>query len=149
MHITKAAVCNRYRNEAIEILIATNDNLTKVQNMLVDSGYSGFNFAGDVKQILLCSVEVIKKIDLHTFKVKAMDSGTYFCLALEELRTQTVDFQANDRSRFAYSYPKKILDTFLNVFQRAFLYAKQKVTKLGCKFRDDIDNCQLSQKTFY
>ena len=114
MHITKAAVCNRYRNEAIEILIATNDNLTKVQNMLVDSGYSDFNFAGAVKQILLCSVEVIKKIDLHTFKVKAMDSGTYFCLALEELRTQTFDFQASDRSSFAYAYFKKILDTFLN-----------------------------------
>ena len=37
--------------------------------MLVDSGYSGEKFASAVKQILLCSVEVIKKSDLHTFKV--------------------------------------------------------------------------------
>ena len=37
--------------------------------MLVDSGYSGEKFASAVKKILLCSVEVIKKSDLHTFKV--------------------------------------------------------------------------------
>ena len=43
--------------------------ITLVQNMLVDSGYSGFNFAEAVKQILGCSVEVVKKSDLHTFKV--------------------------------------------------------------------------------
>ena len=67
MHITKADVTDR--NGAIEMFITTSDNLTKVQNMLVDSGYSGEKFAGVVKKILLCSVEVIKKSDLHTFKV--------------------------------------------------------------------------------
>ena len=67
MHITKADVTDR--NGAIEMFIVTNDNLTKVQNMLVDSGYSGEKFAGAVKQILGCSVEVVKKSDLHTFKV--------------------------------------------------------------------------------
>ena len=51
------------------MFIATSDNLIKVQNMLVDSGYSGEKFASAVKKILLCSVEVIKKSDLHTFKV--------------------------------------------------------------------------------
>ena len=50
----------------IEMFIVTNDNLTKVQNML--EGYSGEKFAGAVKKILLCSVEVVKKSDLHTFK---------------------------------------------------------------------------------
>ena len=48
MHITKADVTDR--NGAIEMFIVTNDNLTKVQNMLVDSGYSGEKFAGAVKQ---------------------------------------------------------------------------------------------------
>ena len=67
MHITKADVTDR--NGAIEMFITTSDNLTKVQNMLVDSGYSGEKFAGAVKQILGCSVEVVKKSDLHTFKV--------------------------------------------------------------------------------
>ena len=37
--------------------------------MLVDSGYSGFNFAEAIKNILGCSVEVVKKSDLHNFKV--------------------------------------------------------------------------------
>ena len=67
MHITKADVTDR--NGAIEMFITTSDNLTKVQNMLVDSGYSGEKFASAVKKILLCSVEVIKKSDLHNFKV--------------------------------------------------------------------------------
>ena len=56
MHITKADVTDR--NGAIEMFITTSDNLTKVQNMLVDSGYSGEKFAG-----------AVKKSDLHTFKV--------------------------------------------------------------------------------
>ena len=44
-------------------------------------GYSGDLFAGVVKQILGCSVEVVKKSDLHRFKVMPMDSGKNFCLA--------------------------------------------------------------------
>ena len=67
MHITKADVTDR--NGAIEMFITTSDNLTKVQNMLVDSGYSGEKFADAVKKILGCSVEVVKKCDLHNFKV--------------------------------------------------------------------------------
>ena len=50
-----------------QMFITTSDNLTKVQNML--EGYSGEKLASAVKKILLCSVEVIKKSDLHTFKV--------------------------------------------------------------------------------
>jgi len=67
MHITKADTTDR--NGAIEMFIATSNNLIKVQNMLVDSGYSGENFAGAVKKILGCRVEVVKKSDLHSFKV--------------------------------------------------------------------------------
>ena len=32
-------------------------------------GYSGEKFANAIRQILLCSVEVVKKRDLHNFKV--------------------------------------------------------------------------------
>ena len=67
IYVTKADVTDR--NGAIEMFISTKNNLVKVQNMLVDSGYSGENFANAIRQILLCSVEVIKKSDLHTFKV--------------------------------------------------------------------------------
>lgn len=67
IHLTKADVTDR--NGAIEMVIAMSDNLIKVQNMLVDSGYSGVNFANAVKKILGCTVEVIKKSDLHSFKV--------------------------------------------------------------------------------
>lgn len=67
MHITKADTTDR--NGAIEMFIATSGNLTKVQNMLVDSGYSGEKFAETIKKLLGCSVEVVKKSDLHSFKV--------------------------------------------------------------------------------
>ena len=67
IYVTKADVTDR--NGAIEMFISTKNNLVKVQNMLVDSGYSGENFANAIRQILLCSVEVIKKSDLHTFKI--------------------------------------------------------------------------------
>ena len=67
MYVTKADVTDR--NGAIEMFIATEHNLGRVQNMLVDSGYSGEKFADAIKQILGCSVEVVKKSDLHSFKV--------------------------------------------------------------------------------
>ncbi len=40
-----------------------------VINALVDGGYSGDNFAAEIKRILGCAVEVIKRNKLHTFKV--------------------------------------------------------------------------------
>ena len=72
MYVTKADVTDR--NGAIEMFISISNKLAKVQNMLVDSGYSGDNFANAIKNILDCSVEVVKKSDLHSFKVKALDS---------------------------------------------------------------------------
>jgi len=67
MYVTKADVTDR--NGAIEMFIAAEHNLGKVQNMLVDSGYSGEKFVAAIKNILGCSVEVVKKSDLHRFKV--------------------------------------------------------------------------------
>lgn len=45
------------------------ENLSKVKNALVDGGYSGKNFADEVKEILGATVEVVKRSELHAFKV--------------------------------------------------------------------------------
>lgn len=44
-------------------------NLSKVKNALVDGGYSGKSFADEVREILGATVEVVKRSELHTFKV--------------------------------------------------------------------------------
>lgn len=45
------------------------DMLTHVQNVLVDGGYTGEKFAGSVKDAINAAVEVVKRNELHTFKV--------------------------------------------------------------------------------
>ena len=45
------------------------DDLTQVQNLLVDGGYTGKPFAAAVQSLLGASVEVIKDNELHTFVV--------------------------------------------------------------------------------
>ena len=45
------------------------DDLTQVQNVLVDGGYTGKPFAAAVQSLLGASVEVIKDNELHTFVV--------------------------------------------------------------------------------
>ncbi len=44
-----------------QMFIATEHNLTKVQDVLVDFGYSGEKFAVAIKQILGCGFEVACK----------------------------------------------------------------------------------------
>ncbi len=116
IYITKADVTDR--NGAIEMFIATSDNLVKVQNMLVDSGYSGEKFAFAVKQILGCSVEVVKKSDMHRFKVmpkRWIVERTFAWLEKSRrlwLRTQTFQLKANDSSCLARFGFTQILDRF-------------------------------------
>ena len=43
--------------------------LSRVTNALLDGGYSGEPFADAIKEILGATVEVIKRNELHTFKV--------------------------------------------------------------------------------
>ena len=64
IHITKAGVTDR--NGAIEMILLNLKNLPCVKNMLVDSGYSGENFANAIKNIHGSTVE---KSDLHKFQV--------------------------------------------------------------------------------
>jgi transposase len=65
--ITTANVTDRAG--AIEMVKKNKRNLSRVRNSLVDGGYSGENFAAEIKRILGANVEVVKRNELHTFKV--------------------------------------------------------------------------------
>jgi transposase len=67
IHVTTADVTDR--NGALEMFKHHKDNLSEVEKMLVDGGYSGEQFANDTKEILGCSVEVAKRSELHKFAV--------------------------------------------------------------------------------
>ena len=67
MCVTTADVTDR--NGAIDMLKKHNDNLSQVKNILVDAGYSGEKFANSVPEILGCAVEVVKRNEMHVFKV--------------------------------------------------------------------------------
>ncbi len=45
------------------------EKLCNVINVLADGGYTGEKFAGKVKEIIGSTVEVVKRNELHTFKV--------------------------------------------------------------------------------
>ena len=67
VHITTANVTDR--DGAIEMANYAKNNLSYVQNMLVDGGYTGANFAAEIEKILGASVEVVKRNELHKFVV--------------------------------------------------------------------------------
>jgi len=60
-------------------------SLPRVENILVDGGYTGQAFADKIRKILGCPVEVVKRSDEHGFKVipKALGGGAVFCLVGE------------------------------------------------------------------
>lgn len=45
------------------------ENLSEVTNILVDAGYTGENFATQIKATIGATVEVIKRSELQTFAV--------------------------------------------------------------------------------
>jgi transposase len=45
------------------------ENLSKVQKILVDAGYTGEKFAFKIKTIINANIEVIKRNELHSFVV--------------------------------------------------------------------------------
>ena len=67
IHVTTANVTDRAGAVAMFQNHAT--NLSRVENVLVDGGYTGEPFAVAVKDILGASVEVVKRNELHTFAV--------------------------------------------------------------------------------
>ena len=70
IHVTCANVTDR--NGALEMVSLNLDSLSAVRNFLVDGGYSGDNFANAIKEIHGADVEVVKRNDLHQFKVLPM-----------------------------------------------------------------------------
>jgi transposase len=67
VEVTTANVTDR--DGAVETVIRHKKNLSKVKKLLVDGGYSGKIFAQKIKDILGAEVEVVKRSELHTFKV--------------------------------------------------------------------------------
>ena len=70
VHVTCANVTDR--RGAVEMISLHPGTLSSVRNFLVDGGYSGDNFANAVKDIHGASVEVVKRNELHQFKVLPM-----------------------------------------------------------------------------
>ena len=70
LYITRANVTDR---KGAEEMIGLNlDSLSAIKNFLVDGGYSGDKFADTIKHIHGATVEVVKRSELHQFKVLPM-----------------------------------------------------------------------------
>ena len=65
--ITTANVTDRAG--AIAMVTKNKQNLSRVENSLLDGGYSGENFAAAIKEIIGATVEVVKRNELHKFAV--------------------------------------------------------------------------------
>lgn len=68
--ITTADVTDR--NGAIDMVeyyCDVTDNLSQVKKLLVDGGYTGQNFANEIRRLSNAEVEVVKRNELHTFEV--------------------------------------------------------------------------------
>ncbi len=51
------------------MFIETKEQLSQVENVLVDGGYTGKKFSDEVKEILDATIEVAKRNELHKFVV--------------------------------------------------------------------------------
>ena len=67
IHVTTANVTDRAG--ALAAFALRKEALAAVTNLLADGGYSGEKFAQSVKELLGCSVQVVKRNELHTFTV--------------------------------------------------------------------------------
>ncbi len=65
--VTTAEVTDR--NGALAAIDRSKPNLSRVESLLVDGGYTGQPFADGVKQRLEATVQVVKRNELHTFAV--------------------------------------------------------------------------------
>lgn len=67
IEVTTANVTDR--NGAILLTKRSKETMSGVEKMLVDGSYSGENFARAIKRAIGATVEVVKRNELHTFKV--------------------------------------------------------------------------------
>ena len=119
IHVTTANVTDRAG--ALAMFDRRRANLSQVQNVLVDGGYTGKPFATAVQSLLGASVEVVKRNELHTFVVlpKRSSGGAVFRLAdpppLEELREKAQYQPANGGSRLRGANPEEIVNRLLEM----------------------------------
>lgn len=67
IHITTANVTDR--NGAKETVKINKKNLSKVEKMLADGGYTGESFAEAIRKLIGAKVEIAKRNELHKFEV--------------------------------------------------------------------------------
>lgn len=67
IYVTTAETTDR--NGAINMVKNEKENLSEVQKIIVDAGYTGEKFAFEIKTIINANVEVIKRNELHSFVV--------------------------------------------------------------------------------
>ena len=68
--ITTANVTDRNGAVAmVDYYCDVTDHLSQVKKLLVDGGYTGQNFANEIKRLSNAEVEVVKRNELHTFAV--------------------------------------------------------------------------------
>lgn len=68
--ITTADVTDRNGTiDMVEYYCDVTDNLSQVKKLLVDGGYTGQNFANEIRRLSNAEVEVVKRNELHTFEV--------------------------------------------------------------------------------
>ena len=123
IHVTTANVTGRAG--ALAMFDQRQADLSRVQNVLVDGGYTGKPFAAAVQSLLGASVEVVKRNELHTFVVLpafspredgGMGGGAILCLAgevpptLEELREKAEYQSANGGSCLRDANPEEIVN---------------------------------------
>ncbi|MGQ7188117.1 transposase, partial [Escherichia sp. HC-CC] len=67
IEVTTANITDR--EGAIQMCEKHKKSLDKVTNILCDGGYTGPSFAQSIKETIHCSVEIIKRSELHKFVV--------------------------------------------------------------------------------
>jgi len=67
VEVTTANVTDR--DGAITLTKRHKENFSAVEKMLVDGSYTGEKFSRGIKRLISATVEVVKRSELHTFKV--------------------------------------------------------------------------------
>lgn len=69
-HAIEVTTANVTDREGALIMVRRHKkDISLMKKLLVDGGYSGEKFATEIKKILKAEVEVVKRSELHTFKV--------------------------------------------------------------------------------
>jgi transposase len=67
IEVTTANITDR--DGAVTMVENAKNNLSEVENFLVDGGYTGEKFATEISEIIGATVEVVKRNELHKFVV--------------------------------------------------------------------------------